>query len=94
MGSLPLSTLWVNLIVISGTWGSSFAFVKLITRSMDPFAFTAARGFIAMSALLVWLALWNRKAPAYCRRPLPSRSADNLGRLVAAARKPGAGKRS
>lgn len=61
MGNVPLSTLWVNLLVISGTWGSSFVFVKLITHSMHPFAFAASRGFIAMSALLVWLALRGRR---------------------------------
>jgi drug/metabolite transporter (DMT)-like permease len=60
----PLSTLWVNLIVISGTWGSSFVFVKLITASMHPFAFAASRGFIAMLALLAWLALRSRTVPA------------------------------
>src|SRR5438132_12999681 len=64
MGNVPLSTLRVNLmIVISGTWGSSFVFVKLITESMHPFAFAASRGFIAMSALLVWLALRGRTLP-------------------------------
>ncbi len=61
MGKVPLSTLWLNLIVISGTWGSSFVFVKLITELMHPFAFAASRGFIAMSALLVWLALRGRR---------------------------------
>jgi drug/metabolite transporter (DMT)-like permease len=60
MENVSLSALWVNLIVISGTWGSSFVFVKLITESMQPFAFAASRGFIAMSALLVWLALRSR----------------------------------
>ena len=55
--------LWVNLIVISGTWGSSFVLVKLITESMHPFAFAAARGFIAMTALLAWLALTRRPPP-------------------------------
>jgi len=71
MGNVPLSTLWVNLIVISGTWGSSFVFVKLITESMQPFAFAASRGFIAMSALLAWLALRSRTPPAYGSLPLP-----------------------
>jgi len=65
MGKLSFSTLWINLIVISGTWGSSFVFVKLITESMHPFAFAASRGFIAMSALLVWLALWGRPLRHY-----------------------------
>jgi drug/metabolite transporter (DMT)-like permease len=57
MGNLQPFALWLNLMVISGTWGSSFVFVKLVTQSMHPFAFAALRGFIAMSALLVWLAL-------------------------------------
>jgi drug/metabolite transporter (DMT)-like permease len=64
--------LWVNLIVISGTWGSSFVLVKLITESMHPFAFAAARGFIAMTALLAWLALTQRPSPSVgddSRRP-------------------------
>src|SRR4029077_20766928 len=63
---------WVNLIVISGTWGSSFVLVKLITESMHPFAFAAARGFIAMTALLAWLALTHRPSPSVgddLRRP-------------------------
>jgi drug/metabolite transporter (DMT)-like permease len=64
MGDVPLSILWANLIVISGTWGSSFALVKLITQSMHPFAFAASRGFFAMSALLAWLVLRNRTPPA------------------------------
>jgi drug/metabolite transporter (DMT)-like permease len=64
MGDVSLSTLWVNLIVISGTWGSSFVLVKLITESMHPFAFAASRGFIAMSALLAWLALRSRTPTA------------------------------
>ena len=72
MGNVPLSALWVNLIVISGTWGSSFAFVKLISESMQPFAFAASRGFIAMSALLVWLAFRSRTLPAHDSPSLPS----------------------
>src|SRR3974390_675435 len=60
MENEPVSTLWVNLIVTSGTWGRSFVFVKLITESMQPFAFAASRGFIAMSALLAWPALRSR----------------------------------
>jgi len=65
MGKIPLSALWVNLIVISGTWGSSFVFVNLITESINRFACAASRGFIAMSALLVWLGLQDRPLPAY-----------------------------
>src|SRR5215471_8410978 len=72
MANLPVSTLWLNLVVISGTWGSSFVFVKLITESMPPFAFAASRGFIATSALLAWLALWSRSPSAYySRSPSP-----------------------
>jgi drug/metabolite transporter (DMT)-like permease len=81
MGNLPLSTLWVNLIVISGTWGSSFVFVKLITESMHPFAFAASRGFIATSALLAWLALRRRPLAAYDRPLLPS-PWKNIGHMV------------
>jgi drug/metabolite transporter (DMT)-like permease len=83
MGNLPLSTLWVNLIVISGTWGSSFAFVKLISESMQPFAFAASRGFIAMSALLVWLALRPRTPPANgnLSRPFPWKSIGHMAVL-------------
>jgi drug/metabolite transporter (DMT)-like permease len=81
MGNVPLPTLWVNLIVISGTWGSSFVFVKLITASMHPFAFAASRGFIAMSALLAWLALRSQTPPA---DEGPSRSSPwkNIGHMV------------
>jgi drug/metabolite transporter (DMT)-like permease len=81
MGNVPLFTLWANLIVISGTWGSSFVFVKLITESMHPFAFAASRGFIAMSALLVWLAFQSRTLPAYYRPSLPS-SWKNIRHMV------------
>jgi drug/metabolite transporter (DMT)-like permease len=81
MGNVPLSSLWVNLIVVSGTWGSSFVFVKLITASMDPFAFAASRGFIAMSALLAWLALRSRALPAHDGQPLRSRW-KNVGHMI------------
>src|SRR5437764_11054454 len=70
MGNQPLASLWVNLIVISGTWGSSFVLVKLITESMHPFAFAASRGFIAMAALLAWLALRRRTRPSRDRATL------------------------
>ncbi len=60
MRKVSRSALWVNLLVISGTWGSSFVLVKLITELMYPFAFAASRGFIAMTALLAWLALTRR----------------------------------
>lgn len=43
------------MALISGGWGSSFLFVKLISPSVPPFAFAAERGFVAMTALLVWL---------------------------------------
>lgn len=49
--------LWLNLVIISGTAGSSFLFIKLIDNSLPVFAFAASRGFIAMAALLVFLAL-------------------------------------
>lgn len=65
MGNVPLSTLWVNLIVISGTWGSSFVLVKLITHSMHPFAFAASRGFIAMSALALWPGVRSEAPPKF-----------------------------
>jgi drug/metabolite transporter (DMT)-like permease len=71
MGKVSTPTLWTNLIVISGTWGSSFVFVKLITESMYPFAFAASRGFIAMTALLAWLASRRRALPAYGSGSLP-----------------------
>ena len=58
-----LSGLWLNLVLISGMWGSSFLFIKLISNSVPPFSFAAARGFIATVALLVWLMV--RKAPIY-----------------------------
>lgn len=80
MGNFPVSRLWANLIVISGTWGSSFVFVKLPTESMNPFAFAASRGFIAMSALLVWLASRGRTLPAYDgTSQSPPWKADSLG---------------
>ena len=64
--------LWVNLLVISGTWGSSLVFVKLITESMYPFAFAASRGFIATTALLAWMALTRRAPPSHDdRSPRP-----------------------
>jgi|SRR5882724_9481762 len=71
MGKVSRLALWVNLLVISGTWGSSFVFVKLITESMYPFAFAASRGFIAMAALLAWLASRRRALPAYGSHRLP-----------------------
>src|SRR5262245_13957227 len=78
----PLSKLWLNLIVISGAWGSSFVFVKLITQSMPPFAFAALRGFIAMAALLVWLVLWSRtNRPPYDGALLPF-PWKNIGHMV------------
>ena len=81
MGDVPLSTLWLNLIVISGTWGSSFALVRLITESMHPFAYAASRGLIATLALLAWLALRSQTPPA---DDGPSRSSPwkNIGHMV------------
>ena len=50
-------SLWGTLAVISCAWGSSFLFVKLISGSLGPFTFAACRGFIAMMALVLWLAM-------------------------------------
>src|SRR3954454_8087675 len=61
--------LWLDLVLISGMWGSSFLFIKLINDSVPPFAFAAARGFIAMVALLAWLMV--RRVPI---RPSKRRS--------------------
>src|SRR5260370_38844280 len=81
MGKVSTPTLWTNLIVISGTWGSSFVFVKLITESMYPFAFAASRGFIAMAALLAWLALRRRALPVTGNHSLP-RPWKTIGHMV------------
>jgi drug/metabolite transporter (DMT)-like permease len=81
MAKVPLSTLWVNLLVISGTWGGSFVFVKLITETMHPFAFAASRGFIAMSALLAWLILRGRTAHSW-PSPAPLSPWANIGQMV------------
>ena len=53
------SALWTYLVVISGGWGSSFLFTRLIGNSVPPFAYAATRGFVAMAALLIWLAVWT-----------------------------------
>src|ERR1700737_2565593 len=81
MGKVSRLALWVNLLVISGTWGSSFVLVKLITQSMYPFAFAASRGFIAMMALLAWLAL-TRRTPASDVDRSPPRPWKNIGHIV------------
>jgi drug/metabolite transporter (DMT)-like permease len=81
MGKVSTPTLWTNLIVISGTWGSSFVFVKLITESMYPFAFAASRGFIAMAALMAWLALRRRTLPADGNHS-PPRPWKTIGHMV------------
>ena len=81
MGKVSTSTLWTNLIVISGTWGNSFVCVKLITESIYPFAFAASRGFIAMAALLARLASRRRALPAYGSHPLP-RLWKTIGHMV------------
>jgi len=81
MGDLALPSLWLNLILISGTWGSSFVLVKLITQSMHPFAFAASRGFIAMSALLIWLAVQGRNRLTDDSPRLPSLR-KNIGHMV------------
>src|ERR1700746_2080871 len=56
------------IVGISGTWGGSFVFVNLITDSMHPRAAAASRGFTAMSARFVWLALRRRAPPV---KPAP-----------------------
>ena len=81
MGKVSTSTLWRNLIVISVTWGSSFVLVKPITESMYPFAFAASRGFIAMTALLAWVASRRRALPAYGSHPL-QRLWKTIGHMV------------
>jgi len=81
MGKVSSLALWVNLLVISGTWGSSLVFVKLITESMYPFAFAASRGFIAMAALLAWVASRHRALPAYGSGSLP-RLWKTIGHMV------------
>lgn len=63
--------LWLHLILISGTAGSSFLFVKLISNSLPPFAFAASRGFIAMLALLLFLAF----SGGFARRTMPRTAA-------------------
>jgi drug/metabolite transporter (DMT)-like permease len=73
--------LWANLLVISGTWGSSFVLVKLITESMYLVAYAALRGFVAMTALLAWVA-------SRCRGLLgcgsnPPRLRKTIGHMVA-----------
>jgi drug/metabolite transporter (DMT)-like permease len=81
MGKVSSLALWVNLLVMSGTWGSSFVVVKLITESMYPFVFAASRGFIAMAALLAWLASRRRALPAYGSDSLP-RLWKTIGHMV------------
>ena len=56
-GTLGSSTLWTYLVVISAGWGSSFLFTRLIGNAVPPFAYAATRGFVAMAALLIWLAV-------------------------------------
>lgn len=60
--TLSSASLWLDLVMISGAWGSSFLFTKLISHTMPPFAFAATRGFIAALALLAWMAV--RKSPS------------------------------
>jgi len=63
---------WLNLAVISGAWGSSFLFVKLISVSVSPFAFAFARGAIAALALFAWLVIRAMRQPLP-GLPLPTR---------------------
>lgn len=44
-----------NLVLISALWGMSFPLVRIIVAEMSPVAMTAARGFIAAGALLLFL---------------------------------------
>lgn len=44
-----------NLILISALWGMSFPLVRIVVAEMSPVAMTAARGFIAAGALLLFL---------------------------------------
>jgi drug/metabolite transporter (DMT)-like permease len=74
--------LWANLLVISGTWGSSFVLVKLITESMYLVAYAASRGFVAMTALLAWVASRRRGLPGCGSNPLP-RLRKTIGHMVA-----------
>jgi drug/metabolite transporter (DMT)-like permease len=74
--------LWANLLVISGTWGSSFVLVKLITESMYLVAYAALRGFVAMTALLAWVASRRRGLPGCGSNPLP-RLRKAIGHMVA-----------
>jgi len=73
--------LWANLLLISGPWGSNFVLVKLITESMYLFAYAALRGFVAMTALLAWVASRRRALPACGSNPLP-RLWKTIGHMV------------
>ena len=73
--------LWANLLLISGPWGSSFVLVKLITESMYLFAYAALRGFVAMTALLAWVASRRRALPGCGSNPLP-RLRKTIGHMV------------
>jgi len=44
-----------NLVLISALWGMSFPLVRIIVAEMSPVAMTAARGFVAAGALLLFL---------------------------------------
>ena len=61
--------------------GQRFVCVTLITELMYPFASAASRGFIAMAALLAWLASRRRVLPAYGSHPLP-RLWKTIGHMV------------
>jgi drug/metabolite transporter (DMT)-like permease len=56
-GRLGSLSLWTYLTVVSAGWGSSFLFTRLIGNAVPPFAYAATRGFVAMTALLIWLAI-------------------------------------
>jgi drug/metabolite transporter (DMT)-like permease len=78
---LNLPVRWLDLALISGGWGSSFLFVKLISPWVPPFAFAAERGFFAMTALLVWLVV--RRPPVLADGGTPrGRGWTNLGHML------------
>jgi drug/metabolite transporter (DMT)-like permease len=79
VGDLPIRALWVHPVVISGTWGSSFGFAKLIIESS--LAFVASRGLIATAARPVCRALRSLAPPIYngTLGSLPSKTTTGRG---------------
>src|SRR4051794_29231173 len=72
--------LWFNFVLISGMWGSSFLFIKLMNNTIPPFSFATVRGFIAMAALLVWLAV--RRLPRSSSEQHPQAAWWNFRHMV------------